>query len=241
MIVIGTTLTTYAMLDPDRSYMWDAWLRHAELISETAPDAVRYFVAIQTDARGLEPFSPLITRLEQVGGEYWTFQLDDGRTEVHTFNRLRHITMGQNLLSDYAHAMGATHLLHMAADCEPPASVIPKLLAVHSGLAAAYCPTYGLRGDELPEYPDFPVTGPSPVGAPFAAVCVLLEREVFKRLKWRYDIDMGMSDDPAMAYDCETFLNVPVRIRLDCLATHHPTIISSVETRYPGLDMSVQR
>lgn len=242
MIVIGTTLTTYAMLDPDRSYMWDAWLRHAELIIETAPDEVRYFVAIETDARGIEPFQALLDRLEKIGGEYWRFDLDDGRRDVHTFNRLRHITMGQNLLSDYAHAMGATHLLHMAADCEPTPAVLPKLLAVNAPLAAAYCPTYGLRGEELTaEYPDFPVTGPSPVGSPFAAVCVLIQREVFKRLKWRYDIDLGMSDDPALCFDLKEFYNEEVRIRLDCIATHHPTCISSVETRYPGLDMSVQR
>lgn len=240
MIVIGTTLTTYAMLDPDRHYLWDAWLRNAEVIKAVSEEEIRYFVAIQQDARGIAPFAPLLNRLSEVDGEHWTFSLDDGRTEVHTHNRLRHITLGQNLISEYAHAHGATHLLHMAADTEPPAQVIRKLLEVRNGIAAAYCPTYGLRGEELPEYP-FPVTGPSPVASPFAAVCVLLERELFSRLKWRYDIDRGMSDDPALAFDAGQFLDVPVRIRLDCIATHHPTIISSVETRYPGLDMSVQR
>lgn len=241
MIVVGTTLTTYAMLDQDRSYMWDAWLKNSLQIKQSHPAGVRYFAAIQTDARGLDPFEPLLTRLEAIGGEYWRYSLDDGRTSVHTHNRLRHITMGQNLLSEYGNSFtDATHVLHMAADTAPPADVLPKLLEVNNPLAAAYCGTYGLRGDELQGY-EFPVTGPSPVGAPFAAVCVLLQREVFKRLKWRYDIDLGMSDDPALTYDVKEFLNVDVRIRLDCAAEHYPATISSVETRYPGLDMSVQR
>lgn len=242
MIVVGTTLTTFAVLDPERSFLWDAWLRHAEEISESVDDAVRYFVAIQLDARGLAPFAPLLARLEQVGGTYWTYTLDDGRDRVTQANRLRHITFGQNLISEYANAMGATHMLHMAADCEPPADVLPQLLAVHNGLAAAFCPTYGLRGDsELAGYP-FPVTGPNTRGGPpFAAVCVLLEREIFKRVKWRYDTDMGFSDDPAMAYDAETLFDVPVRIRTDCIARHWPECINEIENRFPGLDMSVQR
>ena len=59
---------------------------------------------------------------EQIGGEHWTFSLDDGRTEVTTANRLRHITAGQNLATDRAcSSPDCTHLLFLAADLEPPA------------------------------------------------------------------------------------------------------------------------
>jgi hypothetical protein len=241
VITVGTTLTTYAVLDPERAFLWDAWLRNAEAIQASLDDGVRYFVAIQTDARGLDPFAPLLDRLNQLGGDYWTYSLDDGRTEVHSRNRLRHITTGQNLISEYANSRtDCTHLLHMAADCEPPPDVLPKLVEVNNGLAVAYCPTYGLSGETLPGY-GFPVTGPSPVASPFAAVCVLLQRDVFKRLRWRYDIEMGMSDDPSLAYDAGTMLGVDVRIRMDCIAHHHPAAISGIEDRFPGLDMGVCR
>jgi hypothetical protein len=232
MITVGTTLTTFAMLDPERAFLWNAWLRNAEAIQDT--HEARYFCAIQTDSRGLDPFGPLLNRLRELGGEWWTYSLDDGRTEVTQANRLRHITFGQNLVSEYANAIGATHLLHLAADCEPPSDVIPKLLEVRNGIVAAECSTYCFNGPLLPEYHPIPVTGP-----PMTAVCVLIEREVFKRVKWRYDTDLGMSDDPSLTYDAETLLGVPTRIRKDVVAKHYPQAIGPIETRFPGLDMVV--
>ena len=235
MIVVGTTLTTFAMLDPERSFLWDAWLRNAEAIKASHPDGVVYFAAIQVDDRGIEPFEPLLDRLREVGGSWWTYSLHDGRSRVTQSNRLRHITTGQNLISTFATDYNASHLLHMAADTEPPPDVLPKLLEARNGVAAASCSTYCFDYDPLPEYADFPVAGP-----PMTAVCVLLEREVFKRLRWRADPDLGMTDDPSLTHDAKTLLGVETLTRIDCEAIHHPQTISRIEDRFPGLDMSVQ-
>src|SRR5882757_10010822 len=102
------------MDDPD---IWGSWLRNAEAMKESHLDSVQFFAAIEVDARGLEPFGALLDRLREIGGEWWTYSLDDGRTTVTTANRLRHITFGQNLATDYAVSTQATHLLFMAADC----------------------------------------------------------------------------------------------------------------------------
>lgn len=242
-IVVGTTLTTYAMLDPKRSFLWDAWLRNAEEIQQSHDD-VRYFCAIEFDGRGIAPFGPLLDRLREVGGVHWRFMLRDGRTKVTGENRGRHITMGQNLISEYATSVGATHLLHMASDTEPPADVLPKLLAVDNGIAAAECTTYCM--DRRPEsYVVLrinPYTGEQfrvRIG-PMTAVCVLIERKLFKALKWRWDPDTGMTDDPSFSHDAWRVYGVQTMTRIDCVAKHYPEAIGPIDERFPGLDMEVK-
>jgi hypothetical protein len=238
VIVVGTTLTTYAMLDPARSFLWDAWLRNAEEIQNSVTDEVRYFAAIETDGRGLSPFTPLLRRLSWLSGTCWTFSLSDGRTQVTGENRGRHITMGQNLVSEYATSVGATHLLHMASDTEPPPDVLPKLLAVDNGIAAAECPTYcmsvGRTSQSFKQIDDFIVT----IG-PMTAVCVLLKRQLFKALKWRWDPDLGMTDDPSFSHDAKRLFDVETLTRIDCVAKHHPESIGPIGDRFPGLDLGV--
>src|SRR5437870_4352601 len=96
-ILVGTTLTTYAMSDPDA---WGSWLRNAEQVRDSTGLDVSYFAAIETDARGLEPFQPLTDRLSDLwhaqprsGEPFLEFQLRDSRTEVTQANRLPHITL----------------------------------------------------------------------------------------------------------------------------------------------------
>lgn len=237
MIVIGGTLTTYSVLDPERSYLHDAWLRNAEAIKETHPD-VHYHTSIQLDGRGLDPFTPLLKRLDEVGGTYWTYTLDDGRTKVTGENRGRHLCAGLNLTGEYATAVGATHWLRLEADTEAPVDVLPRLLEVKNGLAAAACSTYFTYEDTqhwfLSHRHSFPV-----VSGPMTAACLLIERGLFTRLKWRWDLDRGATDDPTYSLDAMHLFQVATLTRLDCVALHHPASIGPVDTRYPGLDMSV--
>jgi|SRR5882762_9300595 len=244
-VVIGGTMCAYAVLDPARPWLYDAWLRNAEAIMSSVDFPVEYHTSIQVDGRGLEPFEPLLKRLAEVRGTYWTYSLDDGRTAVTGENRGRHLCTGINLTAEYATSVGATHYLRLEADTEAPPDVLPKLLAVNSGLAAAACSTYftydhpdhwqPARAARGASY-DFPV-----VSGPMTAACLLVEREVFKRLKWRWDADEGMSDDPSYTKDAMDFLGVPTLTRLDCVASHWPPAIGPVDSRYPGLDLGVYR
>lgn len=230
-IVVATTLAAFVCDDPDTS---EAWLRNAEAIKASVPGTeVRYFAGLELDARGLDPFDDLLCRMAEVGAEYWTGHLDDGRTTVTTENRLRHITWFQNLATEYAVSCGASHLLFLAADLEPPPDALPKLLEVDHGLVGGEVSTYCLSGPDVDGYP-FPVQRHMPTAA-----FVLIAREVFNVLRWRADGEAGMSDDPCYHHDAATLLGVEALVRKDCVGVHHPIRIGAVETR--GHDMAVHR
>jgi len=212
-------------------------------------EEVRYFAAVETDARGVEPFYPLIERLRaDAGGDHWTFSLDDGRTEVTTANRLRHITTGQNLCVDYALSHpDCTHLLFLAADLEPPPDALPKLVTLDHPLVGGHVPTYCLDGppvrgawwdDNACIHRDLPTDADVRQHMPTAAF-VLIRRDLLRFVRWRWDLDAGMSDDPCLHHDARTFHGVEALVRHDCVGRHHPEAIGPVETR--GHDMTVHR
>lgn len=232
-IAVCTTLAAYVMDDVGT---WASWLINAREVADLSPGStLHYFAAIETDARGIEPFTPLIDVLAEMNGEHWTYSLDDGRTSITTANRLRHLTMGQNLASEYATSIGADWMLFLAADTMPPDDVIPKLLALNHPLVGCEIPTYCLGGIPHPEYP-FPVEEQL-----ISAAAIFIQRKVFKRLRWRADGEDGMSDDPAYKYDAETLLGISSLVRKDCRALHYPESICAIEQRFPGRDMKVYR
>ena len=91
-VIAATTLAAFVMDDPDT---WGAWLYPAEQILDDL-QPVEWFAALEVDARGLEPFAPLLDRFAAINTQagrtvchWWTYMLDDGRTEVTTGNRLQ--------------------------------------------------------------------------------------------------------------------------------------------------------
>ena len=236
MIVVGTTLAAFVMDNEDH---WGSWMKNAEQVKEKYQQFgnwtdVTYFAAIQVDARGLEPFKPFIERLEAIGGTYWTYSLDDKRTEVTTKNRIRHITAGQSLVNDFAMSdPRCTHLLFMAADCMPPDDILPRMLEMDHPLCAPYISTYGLRGTYVEAYP-YPV-----MNAMASAAAIFIARSVFSGIRWRWDLDANMSDDPCFHHDALNYLHIPTYVREDCEAVHYPVAVGAIETR--GHDMTVYR
>lgn len=236
MIVVATTLHAYVMDNPDH---WGSWMRNAEQVRENYRSIdesaeVFYFAAIQLDARGIEPFKPFLDRLNEIGGGFWTYSLDDGRTQVTTTNRWRHITVGQNLCNDFSMSnVSCTHMLFMAADCMPPDDVIPKMLEMNHPLCAPYIRTYNLRGTQVLGYP-FHVED-----AMASAAAIFMDRSVFSSLRWRWDMDKKMSDDPCFHQDAINYLGIRTYVRHDCIAKHYPEAVGAIETR--GHDMKVYR
>lgn len=246
VVVSCTTLCAFAMDDEDT---WGAWLYGAEesrRVCEENGIALHFFAAVEVDARGIELFSPLVDRLRELGGGYWTFMLDDGRTEVTTANRLRHITTGQNLASDYCTSPSIDYMLFMAADCQPAAAAVPKLIELDHPIVGGHVSTYGLHGPTVmhtvdmhkpaePRYPDEWDVQEHMATAAF----MLIHREVYTRLRWRWDAVAGMSDDPAYHHDAKTLLGLDTYVRHDVVGRHYPMTIGAVETR--GHDMTVVR
>lgn len=238
MIAVCTTLTTFAMDDPQ---VWGSWLTNCDEVAASHPD-VRYFVAIEIDARGLEPFRPLTDALTDMADrgirtDWWTYHLDDQRTSVTTANRLRHLTMGQQLCSTYATDEGASHMLFLAADLAPPPDALPKLLAVDHPLVGGHVSTYcqGIDDMTLAEYPaEWDVREQA-----MTAAFVLIARSLFKVVKWRADGEAGMSDDPAFTHDAMKYHGIRTLVRRDCEGKHYPESIPAIEHR--GYDMTVER
>lgn len=232
-IVVATTLAAFAM---EHDEVWSSWLSNAEALREVAErdgHELAYFAAIEVDGRGVRPFDRLFSRLGELKGDWWLWQLVDGRTSVTTANRLRHITAGQNYATEYANATGADWLLFLAADTRAPDDVIPKLLELDHPLCGPELPTYCLRGARVTKYA-FPVEEQL-----ISAAAIFVRRDVFKVLRWRYDVEAGMSDDPAYRRDAWELLGVPSYVRKDCVARHFPETIGPIETRYAGRDMKV--
>lgn len=230
MIVIGATLTTFATGRPETCL---SWLDTAEELQTSHPAGVRFFAALEVDARGVEPFQPLVDRLAALDGEFFTFTYDDHRTQVTTHNRLSHICAGRNIVTDYAQGNGVSHILFLDADMRPPGNCLPKLLELDHPLVGGEVPTYGLRGPTVDRYP-FPVQEHWNT-----AGFLLAARSVFRFVRWRWDGDAGMSDDPCYAHDAREFLGVPTYVRKDVVGAHWPAAIPAIEQR--GYDTRVIR
>jgi hypothetical protein len=231
-VVVATTMAAYVTDQPDTCL---AWLYTAEALrARAAKDGceVDFFAALEVDARGRQPFEAVLATLADLDGTHWTFSLDDGSAAKSTATRLRFITTGQNLTVDYACSTGASHLLFMAADCEPPPDAIPKLVEVDRALVGGHVSTYCLDGARVPGSP-FDIRTHMPTAA-----FVLLRRDLFRRVRWRHDPDLGMSDDPCLYWDARHMGYEPV-VRHDCVGRHYPEAIGAVETR--GHDLSVYR
>lgn len=229
MIVVGATLAAFVM---DQEGTWASWLKNAEAVQESHPE-VRYFAALQVDSRGLEPFQPLLDRLRDINADYWSYTLDDGRTEVTSANRIRHICFGRNLIVDYAVERQASHILYLDADCTAPDDVLTKLLEVEHPLVAGFIPTYGIMGDLVPNQP-FPL-----MDTWASAGCILAGKEVFNRIRWRWSMEPPMTDDPCYYHDAKDLLGIKMYVRKDVVARHFPESIGPIETR--GHNMEVIR
>ena len=238
MITVGTTLAAYKMTGDPRNAM--SWLSNAEAVQASVDDDVRYFVALETDARGLEPFRPLLDRLNQIGGARWQFSLDDGATVITGANRVRRICIGQNLVGDYAINAQASHVLFLASDVQVRDDVLPRLLELDAPVTACHVPTYGFGSQFLP-IPEYAANGWDVRSHMETCCAMMLRRDVFSRLRWRYDLDRGMTDDPSMFADVTELLHEQVLSRHDVIATHYPASVPSIEDRHSDEQRRIHR
>ncbi len=226
MIVVGATLCKFAMSIKN---LWSYWLDNMEEIRKSHD--IKIFCAIQIDKDGILPFKELIDKLSSLGGEYWTYSLDDKRKIVTSGNRYRHICAGRNLITDYAVTHRATHILFLDADSKPPTDVIPKLLEVDHPIVGGFLTTYCITGPLIDSY-KFPV-----MDCGGSAGCFLVAHKIFTIVRWRWD--WGKTDDPCYIEDAER-LGYKIRIRKDCYIEHFPINISPLELRFGNkVDFSV--
>jgi len=231
MIVIGTTIPFWAMDNPEHS---EAWLATAE--ETQATQEVTYFAALEHDARGPDVFCDLRQRLEELGGASWTFSLDTGDTSISQGNRDKRIVMGHALMEDFAMESGASHLLFVGADSTPPPDALTKLLEVDWPIVGGVIPAYNLDGPIVTHHPRTGAAFPFEVRSHMATSSfVLVDRALFSRIRARWDLVAGLTDDPCLYHDALD-LGFQTLIRRDCVARHYPEHVVAVERR--GHDMS---
>jgi hypothetical protein len=212
------------MNDPE---IWCSWLTNSVDMQGIDPQIeVSFFAAIEEDGRGRQPFAPLIDCMKVLDrADWWFFSLDSRRDRSTQLNRQTHIATGQNLCAEYAMQHDFDHMLLVGADTEPPVDVLTKLLEVNYPVVGAECPVYALQG------------GPWTINGveceeKLATGCVLIERSVFKTLRWAPQKDAGLSDDWHYQWQCQKFLGVAQMVRKDCVTKHYPSGIGQVEDRY---------
>lgn len=245
MLTVACTIPAYKMTGDD-PMSWGAWLVNAEAVQESVNDEVRYFCAIEVDARGLEPFGPLLDRLKEIGGTYWTFSLDDGTDVITTPTRLLRIVTGHNFCGYHAIESGASHTLFLASDTQARDDVLPRLLELDVAAAACHIPTYGLDGppawhSKMLKWTEQFGHAPDVRRHMESCACMLLRRDIIAKFKWRYDPDAGTTDDPSMHHDLLKYLGEEVYVRHDVLATHWPESIPPVEYRHTVAERTVHR
>lgn len=200
-----------------------AWLGNAEAMVEHYGEGfeIEFFCAIEVDGRGLDPHVMLLTRMDQLRKRgikvtTWKFMLDDGADEYKSGNRLFRICTGRNSAHEYAMVNGYDAILFLDTDVLPDADSIPKLAEIDhpvvGGFVGAYCMT-GPRvtvDKEFEYWVSYEGTGrvhthgkrPIPEGVDVeahwnTAGFLMLRRQVFTRIAWNYDLDSGLTDDPA--------------------------------------------
>jgi hypothetical protein len=121
--------------------------------------------------------------------------------------RLRQIATARNMCIDYALLTGASHLLFIDADVIPPTDVIPKLMSLKRGLVGGIVPGRGCHKDLkyiFGEEREFSTGSAQVLEVRHGTCgCMMIERRVFDRIRFRYSIDQGLSEDPAYALDVQ--------------------------------------
>ena len=135
--------------------------------------------------------------------------------------RLRQIATARNMCIDYALLTGASHLLFIDADVIPPTDVIPKLMSLGHTLVGGIVPGRGCHKDLkyiFGEEREFSTGSAQVLEVRHGTCgCMMIERRVFDRIRFRYSIDQGLSEDPAYAADVLALFGEKMWLHKGCL------------------------
>lgn len=239
-VLVASTSRSYKSTGPvfNESRGTLSWLTWAERWVKDGN--VSFFLALQRDrdlrSDGMDGLADLV---RSVGGTVWPFEIDEGIAAVDNSSRLLGITTGRNLAHEFAQRdFDVSHILFLDSDVTPPVDCIGRLMEVYErfpdhALVAGHIPTYGLHAENVagaPAHWDLQAHWAS-------AGCLLVRRDAFKVLRWRWSHEDGLTDDPALAADAKALGFGEVLVRHQVIAEHWPPAIGPFQTRGHSLSL----
>lgn len=230
-ILVAATVPAFLM-DSDWKY-WGNWLDNVSAFD--CEERVILLVTEEVDGRGIKHFEPLNSSMDTIAEEEgWSsfgmaYSIQDGGTEATSHSRLSRICTGRNLISEFAQQRrDITHILHLDADVRAADNLLVKLLEMDTGICGAEVPTYCLSGPPAPEAM-FPQSWNVQEHMNTAG-CLLVRRDVFRAIRWRWDAEADMTDDPCYYADAK-LMGHPTYVRHDVKCTHYPEVLPPLEAR----------
>lgn len=245
MIVVGTTIPPYKS-GSEQTSEWGAWVSNLEAVADDAAEVgedIRVFVALEVDNRGSFVHSRLFNVLRASGLPYdsWKFMLDDGAEQVTSGNRLQRICTGRNMVIEFAMRIGAEWILFLDSDTTPDPQTVSKLKALDWPIVGGEVAEYCLHGPEVKERPQChcgiprcswhrdDTDRPPPYDFPVedhwnTAGYLLVHRDIFTKVRWGWDSDAGMTDDPWYQQRVTDVTGFHTLVRKDCVGQHVPLV-----------------
>lgn len=243
--VIGTPLVGWKIDKNEHT----AWIQNITEIKSKFPN-VKFFIAFETDSRGIEPYAGFLALAKHLGIEYWTYSINDFEEDVTFRNRWIRIETGRNLIREYAQrkrVIGGLHwgedtkkdnegidnfeaILYVDSDMILTAEHIEKMFEIDRPLVGVDVPQYNLRGKLVNENPRIEEHWNT-------AGMLLVNSPAFYELVWGHNAFYNYSDDPSFQFMSEKMGWGQTWVRKDIIAKHVGQLVKVENRNIPKRDL----
>lgn len=248
-VLVGSTVPPYKA---DHFEYVGAWLDSAEELKATPDCEVVFMLALEVDARGENVNSELLDRFDEVGEVRHTFSLNTGAREVTSHERLNRICIGRNTIATYATEFGFDAILYLDSDTSVPGDSISRMLEVDWPIVGGHVGTYNMSGPAVKTYADIKrLSGTRPTaedelrkipssdarGHWNTAGFLMVRPPLLERLRWRWNLRQGMTDDPCYQQDARELFHFETIVLHDLVGYHRPGSLPGFDSR--GHDLRI--
>lgn len=203
-----------------------AWMKSAEAMSAFAKKVgieLDWILAAEVGHGADGKLKPITDRLGELGGKVLRFSIErPGVEEITGHNRLWGICTGRNLALSEALDSHADWLFSVDTDIEySPATILKLLELAERAGGSPRC--FGINVGA------YCLDGPPVLGMPAewrvkehwnTAGCLFIPRAIYEKVRWRWDLTDGDSDDPAFQHDVEARFGTRTWVRHDLALRH---------------------
>lgn len=251
-VLIGSTVPPYK---EDIIKWCTSWL---ETDLRGGDHEVDYICALELDGRGHTIHMELLSRLAELGGVRHEFRFDDGADYLTNEDRLDRICLGRNIVMQHGQRRGYDAILFLDSDVWVPPDTLTRMLQVEWPIVGGLVPTYCLTGNVVQTYGQlyleagWALDRMNAEGRPRHEVIpsteamvhwntagfLLMRRPLFRHIRWLWDVDEGLTDDPATQFACVD-RGYPTLVLHDLVGEHRPPAIGPLASR--GHDLRIHR